>query len=529
MTESLEAVAAKLAAMPDGERAEVVASALRLAGAFRWTPIVGPQLEAFFCLADLLYYGGQGGGGKSSLLTGLALTAHRSSLLVRRQYTDLSALIDYTLEVYGSRRGYNGASPPRLTTDDDRVIDFGACARPGDETGWQGRPHDFLGIDEACQLQEGQVRYLMGWVRTVTPGQRCRIVFASNPPLTAEGEWLTRMFAPWLDKQHPNPAAPGELRWFATDENGKDMEVDGPEPVEIDGKMVEPLSRTFISAKVTDNPYLMAAGYQRTLDALPEPLRSAIRDGDFETAIEDSEFQIVPTSWVKAAQERWVPYPPAGVGMSSMGVDPAGGGRDETVVAMRYGGWFDKMIAVPGRETPLGSDVAGLVIAKRRHNCPVVIDMGGGYGSGVFEHLQSNGVLVHSHKGAERSHAKAKDRKLGFSNKRSESWWMFREALDPDQPGGSQITLPQDTTLLADLASTKFTTTTVAGRLVIQAEPKTDVVGRLGRSPDRGDAVVMAFTRGQAGGGWQAPDPSLREIKVIHGYESRKRYLRHLD
>ena len=84
MTESLETVAAKLAAMPDGERAEVVASALRLTGTFRWTPIVGPQLAAYFCSADLLYYGGQGGGGKSSLLTGLALTAHRSSLLVRR-------------------------------------------------------------------------------------------------------------------------------------------------------------------------------------------------------------------------------------------------------------------------------------------------------------------------------------------------------------------------------------------------------------------------------------------------------------
>ncbi len=43
-------------------------------------------------------------------------------------------------------------------------------------------------------------------------------------------------------------------------------------------------------------------------------------------AIEDDTFQIIPTAWALAAQERWTPYPPAGQCMSSMGVDPAGGG-----------------------------------------------------------------------------------------------------------------------------------------------------------------------------------------------------------
>ena len=65
----------------------------------------------------------------------------------------------------------------------------------------------------------------------------------------------------------------------------------------------------------------------------------------------------------------------------------------------------------------------------------------------------------------------------------------------------------------------------MTGRLVIQAERKEDVVSRLGRSPDRGDAVVMAFTKGQNAAGWQA-DPPGREIKVLHGYEQRKRRYR---
>ncbi len=88
---------------------------------------------------------------------------------------------------------------------------------------------------------------------------------------------------------------------------------------------------------------------------------------------------------------------------------------------------------------------------------------------------------------------------------------------------GSQIALPPDTSLLADLASTKFTTTTVAGKLVIAAERKEDVVARLGRSPDRGDAVVMAYTKGQNTAGWQATDPSIRQPKVNRGYENKKK------
>ena len=87
----------------------------------------------------------------------------------------------------------------------------------------------------------------------------------------------------------------------------------------------------------------------------------------------------------------------------------------------------------------------------------------------------------------------------------------------------SQIALPPDTSPLADLASTKFTTTTVAGKLVIAAERKEDVVSRLGRSPDRGDAVVMAYTKGQNTAGWQAANPNLKRPKVIRGYESKKR------
>jgi hypothetical protein len=51
----------------------------------------------------------------------------------------------------------------------------------------------------ATQSAESQVRFLMGWVRSEDPAQRCRTVLATNPPLSPEGLWFVKMFAPWLD------------------------------------------------------------------------------------------------------------------------------------------------------------------------------------------------------------------------------------------------------------------------------------------------------------------------------------------
>jgi hypothetical protein len=142
----------------------------------------------------------------------------------------------------------------------------------GDEFHWIGRARDLLAIDEATQFAEQQVRLLMGWVRSEDPKQRCRVILATNPPLTSEGLWVIKMFAPWLDETFPRPAKPGELRWVVTDDDG-DRWVDGPDPVmaHIDGteKLVTPLSRTYIPSSVKDNPFYVKSGYQKQLDALP--------------------------------------------------------------------------------------------------------------------------------------------------------------------------------------------------------------------------------------------------------------------
>lgn len=509
----LDDIVKRLGLLSDDERRRVVDTAMESANGKRWIPSPGPQTDAYFSKADILLYGGEPGGGKTSLLLGLAFNCHKRSLILRRQYTDLGAIVNDMLLIHGTRKGFNGSPPPSLRISDTQVIELGAAARVGDEQHWQGNPHDFIGFDEGTQFAEMQVRFLMGWLRSVDPEQRTRVVIATNPPLSSEGAWVVEMFAPWLDPRHPNPANMGELRWFITDEHGHDREVEGPDEVEVAGRLVKPLSRTFIPASVSDNPYLAASGYQAKLDALPEPLRS-IMLGGFRATFRDDDNQCIPTAWIKEAQLRWTARPPVGVPMCAIGVDVAQGGTDETILAPRYDSWFAPLIDKPGRETPLGRDVAGLILSNRRDGALIILDMGGGYGGATYEHLVENDIPVRAYKGAAAVETRTRDRQLKFVNKRTEAYWRFREALDPSQDGGSVIALPDDPKLVADLTAPRFEVTNRG----IKLESKEDVCARLGRSTDRGDAVVMAWSDGAKmptdGGDWKN---KMEQQNRLHG------------
>lgn len=503
----LDDLVARLGAMPPDKRDALAKEVLAAQGPRKFIPSPGPQTQAWFSRADVLLYGGAAGGGKSALICGLALEEHKRSLIMRRKYVDLQGgggLIDELLRLNGSRDGFNGSSPPTLRTADGRVITFGAAANAGDEESFQGRARDLLGLDEAAQFTESQVRFLMGWVRSEDPTQRCRTILASNPPVTSVGDWLVGMFRPWLDLTHPRPAKPGELRWFVTDPDGKDMEVDGPQPVEIGGRVYQPTSRTFIPAMLSDNPFLAKSDYASRLDAMPEPLRSAMRDGNFMLARQDDAFQVIPTQWIREAQARWTPDPPRHAPMSALAADIAQGGADDTVLSARYDAWFAPLDVVPGRDTPTGNEVAGLIVAKRRNGCAVILDMGGGYGGATMMRLKDNGIDVVGHKGAEASIRRTADHQFGFFNRRAEIYWRFREALDPAQDGGAQIALPDDPELVSDLTAPRFEVTSRG----VKITSKEDVVSELGRSPDKGDAVVMCWSAG----------PKLQ----THGNEWRK-------
>lgn len=519
----LKEVFAAFDVMPEAKRAEVMRDVEKLTGARRWIPNPGPQTAAFFCLADELFYGGQAGGGKSDLEIGLATTEHHRSLLLRRTNKEALGLVERMAEIVGNRDGWSGqAGIWRL---EDSTTEISGCQLEDDKQKFKGSPHDLICFDEVSDFSESQYTFIIGWNRSTKPGQRCRVVAAGNPPTRPEGLWVLKRWAAWLDPQHPNPAKPGELRWYTTGEDGKEIEVDGPGPHLIGGEMVTARSRTFIPAKLSDNPDLEASGYAATLAALPEELRAAYRDGRFDLGLKDAAYQTIPTAWVRAAQERWTDKPPQGVPMCSMGVDASGGGTDPMIIACRYDSWFAPIIRVPAKEIPIeraGAYCAGIVVSHRRDNAVVVVDLGGGYGSSMYEQLHANNVEPKGYKGAEAAYGKTLCGKFTFNNARSAAIWRFREALDPGQPGGSQIALPPSATLLADLTAPTYEPD--SKQIVVESKKK--VCDRLARSTDEGDAVIMAFSKGikqmNLPGGFLGYNVA-RTPRVVLGRQEQKR------
>lgn len=482
----------------------------------RWLPNPGPQTEAYYCEADELLYGGEAGGGKSDLLLGLAINEHRHSRILRRINQDAGELGDRLIEILDDDKGFTRVPP--TWRNGEQFIEFRGCELEKDKQRYKGKARDLIGYDELADFLESQYLFINTWNRSVRPGQRCRIVGATNGPTTAEGMWIVKRWAAWLDPTHPNPAKNGELRWYLTID-GEDTEVDGPGPHMLRGRMVRATSRTFIRSRLENNPDLDDTDYGDRLEQLPEDLRRVYREGDFTVGMRDDEFQVIPTAWILAAEARWTPDGYKGLQMTAIGHDCAGGGKDAAVIAPRYGGWYAPLQTVQGDITADGSAMAAVVIRHRRDGCPVVVDVGGGYAGAVIERFKDNNIAYSKFDGSAGSIATAKGSGLRFFNKRAEAVWKFREELDPDQEGGSAVALPPDPELRADLASYRYDHKT-RGILV---SSKDDIKALIGRSPNKGDAVVMCMSEGNKAAMRRIGGHMGRQPKAILGYANSKR------
>lgn len=476
-----------------------------------WIPNPGPQTDAFLSEADLLLYGGAAGGGKTDLIVGLALS-HKRTVIFRRAYGELSDIAERFLEVLGTRQGYNGQD--MRYRKDGMLVEFGALEKPGSEKAWRGRAHDLICFDEGGELSKEKVSFVMGWLRSTDPGQRCRAVIASNPPTGGDGEWMLAWFAPWLDPLFHNAAKPGELRW-AIRKGEETIWVDGPGQTTIEGEDYTHESRTFVPAILDDNPYLRDTAYRARIQNMPEPLRSQLLKGDFLAGRQDHEWQVIPTEWVRLANERWERAEKKRRAMVALAADVALGGPDNTVLApLHEDAWFGPLITRKGTDFAEPAQIAGLMLQTQKDGADLSVDGTGGWGSGVRSHLKTHHELeCASIVFSSGSSRKTKDGKLGFKNLRADMYWGFREALDPD--GGEEVMLPPDPRLKAGLTAARYT---LRGTDIL-IEDKDDIRDRIGASPDEADAVVMAWHRRGAaakrvkpklnlqqpsGGGWMA-------------------------
>ncbi|MET7720662.1 hypothetical protein [Streptomyces mirabilis] len=211
--------------------------------------------------------------------------------------------------------------------------------------------------------------------------------------------------------------------------------------------------------------------------------------GEFHASDEDS---VIPLAWVEAAIERWHVWDQAGrpelPGRRVLGVDVARSGGDSTVLCHRRG-LVVAELETHDREDTMHTTARVQAALGEEDGAAAVVDSIG-VGGGVVDRLRELGAPVLAYTGAAKSKLRTRDREWGFFNTRSAAYWKLRELLDP--AFGAELALPPDDLLVADLTTPTWDITTGVPPK-IKVEPKDDVVARLGRSPDRGDAVAMAM------------------------------------
>lgn len=210
------------------------------------------------------------------------------------------------------------------------------------------------------------------------------------------------------------------------------------------------------------------------------------------------EQAVIPLAWVEAAVERWRERQAKDEALgplTAVALDVADGGEDRSILCRRHGQRVLPLEDVTQPEPNATMALAGLMVAAlhNRRGVHGFVDSIG-VGAGVVSRCREQQVSVIGFNAAAGTLRTDKSGEFGFANKRAAAWWGFRERLDPET--GDGLELPPDDDLIGDLTAPRWKVTS-GGKIVVEPKdgdsPEWGIRKRLGRSTDRGDAVVMSF------------------------------------
>jgi hypothetical protein len=220
---------------------------------------------------------------------------------------------------------------------------------------------------------------------------------------------------------------------------------------------------------------------------------------------DENDEGLIRRSWLDAAAKRWEDKALEDEAKGSAVVaalDPARYGPDHSALAVRQGPVL-RELAVWAKLDTMETAARVLDELERRHWKPrrrfrlaeefrgwanvgfgwtdgaeITVDEIG-LGAGVLDRLRALDVK------ADGFNAGRQATEARFLNMRAQAFWHLRKLLEE-----SQIAVPADERLFDELTAIRWVTTP-EGK--VKLESKDDTRARLGRSPDRADAVAMAF------------------------------------
>lgn len=254
-------------------------TAVRQQNPLDWKPNPGPQTDFLTRTCFEALYGGAAGGGKSDALlidairyVGRGYKTRYHAILFRRTFPELEkSLIKRSWDLYPILGGrYNEQKKTWRFPNGERV-EFAHIEHDKSVHIYQSAEFQYIGFDELTSFTESQYLYLFSRCRS-SHGIRCRVRAGTNPGDDGH-EWVFKRWAPWLDPECTIQADPGQELCF--------LRQDDVDTVVPCGTPMS-LARTFIPARLEDNPKLHEGGvYEATLAALDPVTRDRLRKGDW--------------------------------------------------------------------------------------------------------------------------------------------------------------------------------------------------------------------------------------------------------
>jgi hypothetical protein len=216
------------------------------------------QYVALTCPADELLFGGAAGGGKSDFLLGDALTRAEEygrgfrGILFRRSYPELEEILIRSHELFSSLGTFKSAEKT-WTFRGGGTLKLRYIEKDADVYSYQGHQYSWEAFDELGLYPTSFAwEYMRSRLRSPA-GVPCVMRATANPGGPGHA-WLR---ARWISNKKPNYIYTDEKTGFST---------------------------AFIPSRLEDNIILMKADpmYAKRLDMLPENLRRALRDGDWD-------------------------------------------------------------------------------------------------------------------------------------------------------------------------------------------------------------------------------------------------------
>lgn len=339
-----------------------------------------------------------------------------------------------------------------------RLVGFGRKPQDHDRDAFQGlhRKYILVILDEACGIPE----WLWLAASAITTGDHCRILAIGNPTdpsshfrkVCRPGSGFNTIKISVLD----SPRFTGEYL-----------------PPEVIEDLTGP---NWVDEAKTELGEGSALWTSKVLGEFPEL----------------DEFSIIPMGWIEEAQRRWETWhdesggvPPSDARLI-LGADIARFGNDRTAFAHRYGDVFTEVKTMPKKDTISTAQMVAHFLRHGRGDMGVVDT--NGVGAGTYDALKKMGRFALGVNVGNRTSLTDKTGQIEFYNLRAALMWKLREALDPAR--GPTLCLPPSDQLAVDLSSPRWKTVP-GGKVVI--ESKDELRKRIGRSPDMGDAVALAW------------------------------------